>query len=43
MEFRKAFKKIFGFDDKNNGEKKSTTPATAATGIGARVPTNARV
>jgi len=42
MEFRKAFKKIFGFDNDNNGEKMSTTPATT-TGIGARVPTNARV
>ena len=42
MEFRKAFKKIFGFDNDNNGEKMSTTPATI-TGIGARVPTNARV
>ena len=38
MEFRKAFKKIFGFDD-NNGEK--TTPSSAA-GKGG-VPTNARV
>ena len=42
MEFRKAFKKIFGFDNDNNGEKMSTTPATTS-GIGARVPTNARV
>ena len=37
MEFRKAFKKIFGFDD-NNGEK--TTPSA---GIKGGVPTNARV
>ena len=37
MEFRKAFKKIFGFDD-NNGEK----PTPSSAGIGG-VPTNARV